>query len=679
MARSYGLQPSYTDTQRRRRRATNETLLTALGALGVDVSGPEHAPARLLERATAQWSRPLEPVVVAWDGRLGGLAVRMPATLAEAPIAWTVTVEEGQALPREPAVRPVPDVIRDVEVGSRRFVERRLTPPVELPPGYHRLAIRFGGREAEALVVSAPSRAPAAAGRTWGVFGPLYAVRSRRDGGVGDLGDLERLVEWVRGLGGSVVATLPLLAGFLGTGGPSDPSPYSPASRLFWNELYLDLERIPGGADVGHPTVGHPTSLVDYERAYAVKRVALERVAAGMDGDRLAELERWARERADAIEYARFRVATERHRAAWMAWPAAERDDHRLPSDPLRERPHLCAQWLMDEQLAAARDAARPDAGLYFDLPLGVNPAGYDVWRHREAFALDASAGAPPDSFFPAGQDWGFPPLHPDRIRKQGYAYPIACIRALARHAGVLRVDHVMALHRLFWVPRGLDPEHGVYVRYHPDEQYAILSLEAHRTGTVVVGEDLGTVPSYVRHAMDRRGIYRSFVLQEELRTDPEAALRPPPPNALASLNTHDMPTFASFWRGLDIDERERRGWLDAAGAMREGERRARLREGVISSLRARGLIGRRGRVEDVEVLRGCLAYLAESESAMVTVNVEDLWLETRPQNVPGTTASDDEPNWRRRMSRTVEAFRRDADVVGTLAMVDRIRKGEDR
>jgi 4-alpha-glucanotransferase len=246
------------------------------------------------------------------------------------------------------------------------------------------------------------------------------------------------------------------------------------------------------------------------------------------------------------------------------------------------------------------------------------------------------------------------------------------------RRARVLRIDHVMGLHRLFWVPREFGPDQGVYVRSRPEELYAILSVEAHRAGAVVVGEDLGTVPPTVRGAMRRHGIYRSYVMQEELRIHPTEPLRRPPPDAQASLNTHDMPTFASFWRGLDIEDRERRGWLDRRGSQHERHRRARLRRALIAFLRRRGLLPTRGRASDADVLRACLRYLAAGESAMLTVALEDLWQETVPQNVPGTSP-ESEPNWRRKLARTVPAFRRDPDVVGTLAMIDRTRKGVAR
>jgi 4-alpha-glucanotransferase len=301
-----------------------------------------------------------------------------------------------------------------------------------------------------------------------------------------------------------------------------------------------------------------------------------------------------------------------------------------------------------------------------------VSPFGYDVWRHRRAFATEANAGAPPDSFFPRGQDWGFPPLHPERLREDGYRHLIDCVRTQLEHATVLRIDHVMALHRLFWVPRELGPDHGVYVRYRQQELYAIVALEAHRHGAVVVGEDLGTVPPVVRAVMSRHRIHRSYVLQEELEPDPEAAVRTPPVAAVASLNTHDLPTFAAFRRGLDVAERLRRGWLEPAEAEAERRRRDWLVRALGDFLGRASLLRDPGRAEDDEMLRACLAYLARSESAIVMVNLEDLWLESRPQNVPGTT---EEPNWRRKMARPLEAFRRDPDVVGTLGMIDRMRK----
>jgi 4-alpha-glucanotransferase len=310
-----------------------------------------------------------------------------------------------------------------------------------------------------------------------------------------------------------------------------------------------------------------------------------------------------------------------------------------------------------------------------------VSPDGYDVWRERSSFALDAAAGSPPDPFFTRGQDWGFHPLHPERIREQGYGYVVACLRHLLKQAGVLRIDHVMSLHRLYWVPRGFDARHGVYVRYRPEELYAILALESDRSGTVIVGEDLGTVPGSVRRAMERHRIYRSHILQMELRPEPRRAIDPAPSRSLASLNTHDLPPFAGFWKGADLAYRTEQGWLDEAGARRERDERRRLRDAMVRYLRSEGWLPPTSRGKDGtsvgDVLAACLYHLAAGEAEMVVVNLEDLWLEVRPQNVPGTT--DQYPNWRRPARYPFERFRQMRRVTGTLKRIDGLRKRGER
>jgi 4-alpha-glucanotransferase len=517
------------------------------------------------------------------------------------------------------------------------------------------------------MVVSSPQlAAQLEPGRSWGVFLPLYALRSERSLGIGDFTDLEALWRWVGALGGRTVATLPLLAAFLDE--PFDPSPYSPASRLFWNEMYVDVARVPelshcaearsmlASAEFhSHLDELRDLPLVDYRQIMSAKRSVLEALSRcffARPHPRREVFEAFVRANPAVGDYARFRAACERHGRPWRDWPGGERDGV-LPQTGAGEassRYHLYAQWLASEQLqAVAGNAGQGGAGLYFDLPLGVNSSGYDVWREREAFLEKVSAGAPPDPFFSGGQNWGFPPLSPEGIREQRYRYPITCLRHLLRLAGMVRVDHVMGLHRLFVVPEGVDGDHGLYIRYRPEELYAILTLESRRTNTVVVGEDLGVVPASVRRAMARHGLHRSHVFQVEISPDRPDALNPVHPAALASLNTHDLPTFAAFWRDLD-----------------EGGRKA-----VTRSLRERGLLG--GEAEDRDVLEGCLAYLSLSPARMMVLNLEDLWLEPDPQNVPGTT--DEHPNWRRKARFTFEGFHDHPEVVGTLQRVDRMRK----
>jgi 4-alpha-glucanotransferase len=640
---------------------------------------------------------------VAWDGRLTPprLRVRFPAGVAGEPVRVSLSLEgeSERHLPSDRLATPVSGPVRRTErVEGMDFVETSLALPGLLPQGYHRLTVEVGSVRGSAMVVSAPSRGDRDRHRSWGVFMPLHALRSARSWGVGDLTDLEELVVWVGSLGGAMVATLPLLAGFLGEE-PFEPAPYSPASRLFWNELFVDPERAPelsasrearrlvsSGELRRELEALRSEPLVDYRRAMAVKRRVLEALCGHLfaepAGKRAGELREWARRHPLAEEYARFRATTERRASSWWSWPKRERGGRLAGEgdDPAAYRYHLYVQWLMAEQMGAISAKAKErGSGLYFDFPLGVNPDGFDTWRERDAFALAASAGAPPDPFFTGGQDWGFPPLHPERIREQGYAYPIACLRHLLEHAGVLRIDHVMGLHRLYWVPHGLDPRSGAYVRYRPEEWYAILALEAHRSGAVVVGEDLGTVPTAVRHAMARHHVYRSFVLQYEARADGPAVLPVPPRESQASLNTHDMPPFAAFWRGLELQTRVEQGWLSEGDAREQLERRARLRLAIVNVLRSGGWLPDEvagpapiGRRIERAVLEAALSFLAAGPAALVLVNLEDLWGETRPQNVPGTVHQ--YPNWRRKAKLPLEAFRLEGRVVGTLATVNRLR-----
>jgi 4-alpha-glucanotransferase len=299
----------------------------------------------------------------------------------------------------------------------------------------------------------------------------------------------------------------------------------------------------------------------------------------------------------------------------------------------------------MERQLAALSAAH----GLLLDLPLGVHPEGFDARRWPGVLVSGASTGAPPDSFFTGGQDWCSPPLHPEADRTAGYAYFRACLANLMRPASVLRIDHVMSLHRLFWIPEGAHPRDGVYVTYPAEEMYALLSCESHRHHTEIVGEDLGTVPPGVRTRMRSHALARTWIYVWSLR--PRAALMTAavPPDSLATLGTHDMVPLAGFLEGDDIQIRVETGQLAPEEAYRESARRSRLVDRLSAGLRA----PEAGPGRAAAILAGALAYLGRSAARMVLVNLEDLLLERRPQNVPGTAL--ERPNWRCKIAVTIE------------------------
>ncbi len=655
------------DLRGRRRRAHRSTLIAVLRALGAPVEGPGDVADALRERREELARRFLEPVAAVRAGRPAGVPLRTPRS-SERPVC-RLELEDGSVRTWHADPRPLPSGHQGVEVALPG-----------LPAGYHRLEVEIGRRSGDALVISAPELAadPLPPG-CWGVFAPVHGLRRPNGWGVGDLSDLASLLGWVRELGGSLVGALPLYAAFLDP--PAEPSPYSPISRRFWNELFVDVGALPEVQGQARELVGSPgfraeldaldgRELVDHPRVMARKREALELAVRELDGRRRDALEGYARERGDLDDFARFRAAGERWGRDWRAWPGPPRDG-RLEDgdvDPAAVAYHRYAQWVTEEQLASAAGSG----GLYLDLPLGVHPDGYDAWRERDAFALGVSAGAPPDDFFPAGQDWGTPPPHPDRLREHGYRYPIACLRHAMRHAGALRIDHVMGLHRLFWVPHGSPADLGVYVRYRPEEWYAIVALESHRAGTAVVGEDLGTVPPGVRAALRRHGLLRSYVLQMEADPDATRPLRSPPAGSLASLNTHDMAPFAAFWPGLDVERRRSFGLLSADEAEVELARRARVRATLTAALRSAGHLPE-GPEDEREVLTACLAAMASSRAKAVIVALEDLWGETRAQNLPGVP---DPTNWRGRLAHTLEAARGMREVADRLVLVGSLRKG---
>jgi 4-alpha-glucanotransferase len=506
--------------------------------------------------------------------------------------------------------------------------------------------------------------------------------------GSGDFADLESFRNFAARSGARAVSTLPLLSAFLDE--PFNPSPYAPVSRIFWNELFLDVNRIP---ELEHcpaarsllESSGFQKELqelrgsryIDYRRAMSLKRAVLKELTQQLLDDtseRRTRFDSFVATHPLAQDYAAFRAKAERERVPWGRWPEANRDGALKPGDydePARQY-HLYVQWQAHEQMRALGAKTKAGAGLYLDFPLGVNRDGYDVWREREAFALAASGGAPPDGFFTKGQDWGFPPFHPEGLRRQGYRYYIHCMRHHLQYAEMLRIDHVMGLHRSYWVPAGFAPTEGVYVRYPAEEFYAVLNLESHRHKAEIIGENLGTVPPYVNSAMARHGMRGMHVGQFGVRTEPRDALDRPGRRTVASLNTHDTTTFAGFWRGADIDERVELGLLTEADSSSEHGYRRAQREALVSYLIASNRLDGTD-VTPEAVLRAWLAAQADSEADFLLINLEDLWLEPLPQNVPGTW--EERPNWRRKALFSLEEISHMPALLNTLKTIDDIRR----
>ncbi len=581
LARSAGVVTRYRDLDGNEVSASPEALVAVLQALGVDISGPEDAP-RAVDRLHASEANRVAPVcAVLWDDGPDGVTLCLPETLSSRGFTTALTLESGQTREWSPSGRTLIRRRSGRRSGSSdRHTVVRLPLP-SLPHGYHRFSVELDGVTHDTLLLRAPNRAfhDPSRGRRWGLFAPIYALHSRRSDNMGSYEELGRLLDLVRSYEGGFVATLPFLASF-----PGESSPYSPLSRLFWNEMYL-------GADHPVEVAGSGPDLIDYRALASHRMPALRKNAERAFRDHPDELQEFSDQSPSLVDYARFRSALERLGPKWTDWPRAARRGE-LGSADVDERDvrlHVYAQKLAHERLEAMSGAA---GGLFLDLPIGVHRHGYDTWREQSLFAPGVDVGAPPDGAFPDGQNWSFPPVLPQASRAQHHLYLRQVYRHHMRHAGVLRLDHVMGLHRQFWIPSGAHVGQGVYVRYPSTELYAILHIESHRARCELVGENLGIVPDSVNEALRRRG-WRGLHVHQ---LTPNAEIRE---DVVASLNTHDTPPFAAT----------------------DGADEASLQE--------------------------ALATLMRSEAGLVSVNIEDLWLEHHRQNIPGTT-DETHPNWRR-------------------------------
>jgi len=628
LARSLGVQTRYVDGLGQTVTVAPETLLRVCTALGVPVERAAEASAARRAWRARQRAELVPPVLVAWEGRLPSL--QLPATGA---LKGELRLADGRTL-------------------TLSRLGNELGPTEVLPQGYHRLVLRCGDRIGESTVIAAPLEAWRRSGShsSWGVGTHLAALRSARSRSVGDLRDLESVCRWIGERGGDLVTLLPLLPTF-NTEWP-EPSPYSAVSRLFWSELILDLGEL-------SPRAAPPATL-DVSVADAEVRAALADRPAPPPSALAPEL----------IRYARFRGAQRRLGRNWRAWPAAARAGTLAPEqvDPEEERFHLVAQALVRQQLLALRGRLdRNGLRLGLDLPVGSHPDGYDAWSRQALFGDGMSVGAPPDLGFPSGQDWGFRPVLPEISRREGHRYVAASIAHQAGLAGVLRVDHIMAWTRLYWIPQGLDLHHGTYVSYPAEELFAILVLESNLNRCEVVGENLGTVPREIFEALPRHRIWGMYLAEFQASAGP--AVTPPTAADVALVGTHDTPTFAGWLAGTDIAERVRHGLLDERAIPEVRAERARAVGWLAARLD-------RAVEEPHALLARLLEWLGGSESPLVIPWLEDFWLEDQGVNLPGTPSSV-RPNWQRPMRHLLDEIMLDPAVNLRLRQLHRARHPE--
>jgi 4-alpha-glucanotransferase len=525
------------------------------------------------------------------------------------------------------------------------------------------------GAAADGVAVDAvTASAPRQDERVWGFTIQLYSVRSRGSWGHGDLHDLADLAAWSgRDLRAGFVLVNPLHAAEPLP--PVSPSPYLPMTRHYSSPLYLRIEDIPeyaqlsgAGLDqierLASPLRARATSpgLIDRDAVWAAKRTALELVReVPLTAARQAAFDAYREQEGDELRcWASWCALAERHGPDWRTWPAEVQDrDAGLAATTegsLRHTAdfHAWLQWLVDDQLAAAQRAALAAGmtrGIIHDLAVGVHPGGADAWAHQDLLVRGISVGAPPDSFNQRGQDWAQPPWHPQRLAAAGYR-PLAQLFAAAfRHAGGLRIDHVMGLMRLWWVPDGMTPDRGAYVRYDHAAAVAALVGQAAAAGGVAIGEDLGTVDAWIRSYLAARGVLGTTMLWFAREPD-GSPLRPGHwrRDCMATVGTHDVPPVAGFLTGDQVTERARLGLLTAP-EQEERDHSAAMVSAWASALEAEGLLTPGQRHEPADFTVALYGYLVRTPSLLVGVSLADAVGDTRSQNIPGT--SDEYPNWR--------------------------------
>jgi 4-alpha-glucanotransferase len=715
LAERVGIAADYHDIAGTLHLTPDDTRRAILTAMGFTVDSTASLTQALREWDEAPWQRPCDPVRILHDGETGAplsccLAIE-DGKEASVAVEWQIR-DEANAVVQEGQAGPGLSAVEVRFLNGQRHVRIEIPAPHGLSLGYYNLTVRaeslVGGMAGTMRVIVAPRQCyvpPSieANQRLWGLALQLYSLSSDRNWGCGDFTDLGRIVEWAgKELGAGGIGLNPLHA--LQNTAPYHISPYSPYSRLYLNELYIDLERLPefsGSEEAQHQFLApafqatlqalRESRLVDYGAIATAKRTMLDLayrkfLTDAYSGEepnlqpntaRAWLLEKFIQSEGTSLElYATFQTLEEEHRliqsksATWHDWPT----QFLMPGQPVREyakghrtriRFFQYIQWVASEQLNEVREMTEKLAmpiGLYHDLALGADRDGAEAWIYQSVLALGADCGCPPDPLGPEGQNWGLPPINPHALRASGYELMIQLLRHNFRAGGAIRLDHVMAFFRLFWIPHGRPSSEGTYVQYPFEDLLAIVALESVRSKTLVIGEDLGTVPDWVREQLAKARVlsYRVFYF-ERWR---DGAWKSPgdyPAQSLAVAATHDLPTLAGFWSGEDLQVRSGlSAFSDDAACRQAWEERQRDKAGILSALNREGLLPN-GVTEDLatapamttELCRAIHIYLARTSSCVMLANLEDGLGELSQTNLPGTV--DSHPNWTRKYAVPVD------------------------
>jgi 4-alpha-glucanotransferase len=720
LASLLGVSQSYYDWRGELREVSVESQTAILAALGVDARSESAFVSAMSQYQTVRWTQVLPPVTISVVEQPAQLSVAAPRELGAERLHWTLALESGAVQEGDVRLASLP-VLEEGDADGRDYVRYALELPPQ-PMGYHSVSLAFeSGLAADSTLIVAPKRcyehpSIARGERAWGIAVQLYSLRSQNNWGIGDFGDLRELVRLAAPFGCHMIGLNPLHA--LTPADPTQISPYSPSSRLYLNVLYVCVpdvvefatcaaarERVSEAEFQTKLAQLREKPNVDYVGVAEVKFEILKLLYAQFRSEHLAHdtprakaFRAFVEDYGPSLQLHALYDALDAHLRlqgpqywGWPSWPEAYRD----PASPsvnrfARERVeeveyYLYLQWLAAEQLDAAQRACREAGmaiGLYGDVAVGASPAGSETWSNRRLYVQAASVGAPPDALALKGQDWGIPPQNPIELTAQHYRPTTELLRNNMRHVAALRLDHVMSLYRLWWVPRGAISRDGAYVHYPVDDLMAVLALESQRNECAVIGEDLGTVAEPMLRAMERYSTYHYKVLMFE--QDATGRFKRPHEyvrGSLATVTTHDLPTLRGWWEAHDLELRDRLDlYPDAEFKARAHSVRASERVRLMEALVETGLWhwheGQPLPEYSAALSRAVHAFLGLSNANMALIQIEDLIGMTDPVNVPGTFS--EHPNWQRKVAlNTAEIFAR-SDVREILDGMKRARRGEN-
>ena len=716
LAQLRGMGDAYHNYRGQLQRFSLEIKAAILSAMGCVVDDSDALAAEIARIETAERRKFLPVVAAAHSARIG-FDINVAAREFGGAIVWRVLLEDGSRLDGSISSADCAEVWRG-EVAGSWITRRRFELAADLPPGYHQFEAKIaGGADDHCLLIISPPKCfeppvIAAGRRLWGVAVQLYTLRSQRNWGIGDFGDLEMLIRWIASCGAGFIGINPLHA--LAPADPTRSSPYSASSRHFLNVLYISVPAVAefegcvaARARMADPQFAHrlhalrAQQLVDYRGVADVKFEILALLHQDFRDKHLAVRSERGRDFLDFVArrglplqmHARFDAIDRHFRATqgtvsgWMSWPQEYRDVNgsaaaRFAAEhPAQIEFYAYLQWVAHEQLLRAQALTRElgmPIGLYGDYAVGANPSGSETWVDQASYCLGAEIGAPPDPLALKGQGWGIPPTDPAAMRAHALRGFIKLIRDNMRYYGALRLDHVMSLYRLWWIPAGCAATAGAYVHYPLQQLLTVLSLESARSSCLVVGEDLGVVPDEMRRAMPEFGLYHYKVLLFEKISGrfrrPDEFER----HALAAATTHDLPTLRSYWEARDIELRHRLNLFPSAEVESDIIReRDHDREMLLIALREQGINPAHPSAPlepyTEELGQALHLYLARSSSALVALQIDDLLGMTEPVNVPGTFS--EYPNWQRKVTASIEEMAARGELRERLAEINRARQ----